>query len=49
MQACRRLDPPAIVPDAKAVAAAQKAAAKQAQKPSGPRRTRSTTTIGADR
>ncbi|WP_282206815.1 MarR family transcriptional regulator [Kitasatospora fiedleri] len=55
VQACRRLDPPAISPDAKAVAVARKAAAKLAEKaeadqePTGPRRTRKATTIGADR
>ncbi|MFD7731904.1 MarR family transcriptional regulator [Kitasatospora phosalacinea] len=54
VQACRRLDPPPIAPDAKALAAAKKAAAKQAGKNTttakpaaakapSPRRTRSTT------
>ncbi len=55
VQACRRLDPPAIVPDAKAVTAARKAAAKFAggaaaeQEPPGPPGAGNTQTIGAER
>ncbi|MFE9426993.1 MarR family transcriptional regulator [Kitasatospora sp. NPDC006697] len=38
VQACRRLDPPPITPDAKALAAAAKAAEKALAKAPGPRR-----------
>jgi hypothetical protein len=38
VQACRRLDPPAITPDAKALAAAVKAAGRAAASAPGPRR-----------
>ncbi len=38
VQACRRLDPPAITPDSKALTAAKKTAEKAAAKTPGPRR-----------
>ncbi|WP_327071951.1 MarR family transcriptional regulator [Kitasatospora sp. NBC_01302] len=46
VQACRRLDPPAITPDKKAIDAAKKAAEKAAAKTPGPRRVASRTTTG---
>ncbi|MFJ8628503.1 MarR family transcriptional regulator [Kitasatospora sp. NPDC093550] len=49
VQACRRLDPPPITPDAKAIAAAKKAAEKAAAKTPGPRRTATSAKNGGTR